>query len=777
MADDPVADFALLLRRHRVAAGLTQEALAARAGLSARGISDLERGVRRVPQRETVRLLATGLGLGPAEHAAMVAAARRPSAPARLASVPPGADPFAGTTALTPFVGRATERERLGALLGSPEATFLTVTGPGGVGKTRLAVEAARLAGDAFPGGRWFVDLTALRRPREVLPAVAATVVPGFRGDPVATVLHATRGRRSLLVVDNGEHLLDAGPDLADLTRRAPGLTVLATSRERFGVRGEQEVPLGPLPVPSERHGRALETLANVASVALFVGRVRAVDPDFALTGDNAGDVATICARLDGLPLAIELAAARAKVLPPAVLARRLDRRLPLLTEGPRDLPERQRTLRDAIAWSHDLLDPDEQRAFRWLAVFAGGWTEETAALLLDPLPDGEALRLVGALVDKGLAVALPRAGGSVRFRMLETIREFGLEQLAASGEETAARSAHADAVRRFLQRHTPVDWNGESVRASGRLQGEFGEYRAALGWLMTAERLDEAIEFASLLPSFWFDAGTALVGRRWLAAMLPRRPTPDRRRAQMLLGMGIACWVLNDFEAAVGHLEECLEIVQVVGDDKTSIQARVSLAAVLEFLGDEAGAERNYRQALDVATEHGSRYWSGMALLNLSDCAYRRGDLDAAEQLSLEALPIVRETNLPFDRPMTLATLAHLAAERGDPRRAAAFLDEALDAARREADSWVIADLLAAVAAVAAAEGDVAAAAWLLGASAAEQAASGRVRLPHQPQRDRVAAAVSGVAGADVAWRAGAASSRGEAFERAGETLAEPPT
>ena len=776
MADDPVADFARLLRRHRVAAGLTQEALAERAGLSARGISDLERGVRRFPQRETVRLLAAGLDLGPAERAAMAAAARRPSARARPVSVPPEADPFAGTTALTPFVGRAAELERLGTLLDSPGSTFLTVTGPGGVGKTRLAVEAARRAGDAFPGGRWFVDLTLLRHPHEVLPAIAATVVPGFRGDPVATVLHAARGRRSLLVLDNGEHLLEAGPDLVGLTRRVPGLTVLATSRERFGVRGEQEVPLGPLPVPSERHGRAPETLAAFASVALFVGRVRAVDPDFALTDGNAVDVATICARLDGLPLAIELAAARAKVLPPAVLAQRLGRRLPLLTDGPRDLPERQRTLRDAIAWSHDLLDPDEQRAFRWLAVFVGGWTEETAALLLDPVAADDVLRLVGALVDKGLATTRLRADGSVRFRMLETIREYGLERLTASGEETAARAAHAEAVRRFLQAHTPVDWGGESVRPVRRLDDELGEYRSALGWLVAAGRGDEAVVLGSLLPSFWFDADTALAARRWLAAMLPRRPTPDRQRAQLLLGMGIVCWVLNDFAVAAGYLAECLAIVQEVGDHKTGIQARVSLAAVLEFSDDEAGAERHYRQALDMAAEHGSRYWTGMALLNLADCAYRRGDLEAAERLSLKALPIVRETDLSFERPMALVTLGHLAAERGEVRRAAAFLAEALDSADRGGDSWVTADLLAAVAAVAAAQGEVAEAAWLLGASAAEQAASGRIRLPHQPQRDRVAAAVSGDAGADAARRAGAASLREEAFERARQALAEPP-
>jgi non-specific serine/threonine protein kinase len=372
--DAAPSPFGELLRRHRAAAGLTQAELAERAGLSARGVSDLERGARRAPRRATLARLAAGLRLPAAERAALAAAGRRPRAP--VGPRPPPNLPLP----LTSFVGRARELAEVAALL--PTTRLLTLTGAGGVGKSRLALAAAERARAAYPDGAWLVELAALADPGLVPHAVAAAL--GVReqpGRPPAETLAAwLAGKRLLLVLDNCEHLLDACAQLAEaLLRAAPGLTILATSRERLSAAGEVAWRVPPLAAPAPGAPAAPAALTCVDAARLFVARAGEVAPGFALTGATAAAVAAICRRLDGIPLALELAAAWAATLSPEQIAMRLDDSLRLLTGGRRTAPARQRTLRATLDWSHALLTGPERALLRRLAVFAGGFTVEAA--------------------------------------------------------------------------------------------------------------------------------------------------------------------------------------------------------------------------------------------------------------------------------------------------------------------------------------------------------------------------------------------------------------
>src|SRR5215207_6751146 len=446
--------FGELLRRLRSVAGLSQEDLAGRSGVSRNGISDLERGLYQAPRFETVRMLADALTLSEDERAALIAAARpmvwseAPAArrPLSLVSLP---------APLTRLIGRETELAALSAELQDHNVRLLTVTGPGGVGKTRLALAAAAEFLDDFPDGVWFVDLAPLNDPMLVLPTVARTL--GLRegsdrslADVVSVSLAA---KQVLLVLDNYEHLLAAASVVSDLLRAGPKIVVLVTSREPLRLRGEQEVAISPLPVPE--HHDSYAVLAQNPAVRLFVHRAKAVQRDFDLTDENAGVVAAICRQLDGLPLAIELAAARVKVLPPSALLARLETRLPLLVDGSRDAPIRLQTMRNAIAWSYELLTRDEQHLFRRLSVFVGGFTPDGAeAIASDVTPS--LLDLVFSLVDKSLLRQEADPGGEPRYLMLETVREFGLERLEASGEEHAVRTAHATHFLALAERKSP---------------------------------------------------------------------------------------------------------------------------------------------------------------------------------------------------------------------------------------------------------------------------------------------------------------------------------
>jgi predicted ATPase/DNA-binding XRE family transcriptional regulator len=457
--------FSLALRHHRVTAGLSQEALAERAGISVRGVSDLERGLSRAPRLHTLVRLSEALGLDDAARQTLSAAAGypgmadEPTGPPSAVVQAPARRPLPGY--LTELVERDQEIGALGHLLRQAEERLLTLTGPAGVGKTRLAVQAAADYAARYPDDQVvFVPLAPLRDATLIPAAIAQAVgIPDPGGgsslDDVASVL---QDQRLLLVLDNFEHLLGGAHLVVDLLVRFPGVRVLATSRRMLRVHGEQTFLVQPLHVPLALQATP-ETAAAWPALVLFVQRARAAQPAFELTSENVGTIQAICQRLDGLPLALELAAARLAVLTPAALLTRLQQRIPVLTRGPRDAPTRQRALRDAIAWSHDLLAEDEQRLFRRLSVFAGGWTLAAAEQVCVLRPDQanaqaernrdaqSVLKSLAVLVEHSLVQSMDDAVAEPRFAMLETIREFALDQLEASGEAHCVRERHAAAL------------------------------------------------------------------------------------------------------------------------------------------------------------------------------------------------------------------------------------------------------------------------------------------------------------------------------------------
>ncbi|HEU5266829.1 MAG TPA: NB-ARC domain-containing protein, partial [Jatrophihabitans sp.] len=470
---------------------------------------------------------------------------------------------------MTGLIGRDEQSAQLQALLRHPTVRLVTLTGPGGVGMTRLALDAAAKLDAAFDTVA-FVPLAAIRDPDLVLVTVARAL--GI--DPAQyTTKDAVRAyllpRSTLLILDNLEHLVAAGPDLVDLLSSATGLTILVTSRALLRVSGEHVVPVPPLTLPDLGPLPSASELGRFGAVRLYVERCAAVCPGFAVDNETAADVVEICRRLDGLPLAIELAAARASILPPDALLARLKRRLPLLTGGPHDHPARLRTMHAGIAWSHDLLSPDEQRLFRRLAVFAGGFTLDAAESVTGT--SRSALDVVSGLVDKSLLQRAAASVGAPRFTMLETIREYATEQLAASGETIDASRAHARYFTGLAEQAEP-DLRGPSQQQlRDTLEAELDNLRAALTWTLgpasdpadaeTGQRLVGALWY------FWFQRGLTGEARRWLTEALTKAPSRGRARAQALLGAGTLAWRQGDYLTARGYLDDSVERWRQVGE------------------------------------------------------------------------------------------------------------------------------------------------------------------------------------------------------------------
>jgi predicted ATPase/DNA-binding XRE family transcriptional regulator len=521
--------FGARLRKHREAAGLTQEELAEKARLSVNAVGQLERGERKRPYPHTVRSLAGALGLSEQEGSALLA-----SSPRRGASTPP-ATVTDLSAPLTPLVGREEYVVAVRSLLQEGGARLVTLTGPGGVGKTRLALEVAGAEGDRFADGTVFVALAPVLDPDLLVPTLAQAV--GLReagGKPVRELLYGYLGdRRLLLVLDNFEHLLGAAPEVADLLAACPSLQILATSRAPLRLRGEQEYPVEPLPVPDLARVPAVEDVSGVPSVRLLVERAGEASPGFGLTQHNAAAVATICRRLDGLPLALELVAPRLKLLPPTALLARLDEALPLLSGGPRDLPERQRTMRDTVGWSHELLPAGRQALFRRLSVFAGGFELPAA----EAVGGGSAFEGLSALLENSLVRpdAGPSDGAEPRFTMLETVRAYALERLQESGEGDEIRGRHAAYYLGLAERATPELEGGGQASWLERLEREHDNLRAALGWLLGHDEPDRAARLAAATWLFWVVRGHAGEGQMWLERALASGGLTGDDRAKTL--------------------------------------------------------------------------------------------------------------------------------------------------------------------------------------------------------------------------------------------------
>jgi predicted ATPase/class 3 adenylate cyclase len=551
--------------------------------------------------------------------------------------------------------------------LRSGEARMITLTGTGGTGKTRLAVQAGLELVEHFSNGVFFVGLASLGEPAQVIPAVAQTL--GIREHPgaplVKTLAEHLAMRRLLLVLDNFEHVVEAAPAVAELVASAAGLSVLATSREPIRIGAEREQPLTPLGPPD--------------AVELFGDRARAVVPDF------EPDTATteICRRLDGLPLAIELAAARVRLLPPVDMLARLERTLPLLTGGARDAPSRQRTLRATIDWSYDLLTDAERRLFRSLAVFAGGCDLEA----METVCAGD-LEVLESLVQKSLVLQRRGVGGSARFLMLATIREYADELLAAAGEQAQACARHADHVLALVEQAEPHLLTGGQMEWLARLEQEIGNIRAAVTWLLSSGGESGALRIVSTLIDFWDVRGSHQEARGWLErglAALPDRGDPIRGRA--LLAAGSAASQGGDLARARMLTVESLAFAETAGDARLETRALSQLAAVAMLEGAFAETVALGGGAVAAAKRAGDQAMFAFALNVLAVGTYELGDPDAAKRLFAEADAILVEIGDLRDAAILRGNLADAALLEGDYPRARELFEEALALARQVND------------------------------------------------------------------------------------------
>jgi predicted ATPase/DNA-binding XRE family transcriptional regulator len=743
--------FGKLVRRHRTAAALSQETLAERAGLSVRAISDLERGVHRAPRLETVRLVADALGLSEVDRAELLAAARpHVMAPLDRERVQP--HPLVLLPApLTRLIGRETEVAAIAQLLAQDEVRLVTLTGPGGTGKTRLALAVAADMVSQYQDGAFFVDLSALTDAALVMPTIAASAgVPEVAGEAMGeTLRRALRDRQLLLVLDNVEHLLGAASDIVALLSTCPALVVLATSRVPLHVPGEWEVAVAPLPVPDPDQLLPLVDLAGHAAVALFIERARAARADFRLTSDNARATVAICHRLDGLPLAIELAAAFVKVLPPQALLKRLEQRLPLLAGGQRTLPARQQTMRDAIGWSHDLLTAEEQILFRRLAVFAGGCSLEVAEAVVNPEGTRNVFPGIAGLVDKSLLRQHEGEDGEPRFWMLETVREFAQERLEASGEEWATRDRHAGYFLALLERgdhdilapHPDQAW-------LDRIEREHDNVRAALRWSQESGEHDTLLRLAAALVVFWYYHGHLNEGRHWLdqALQTPADVGAPRLRAWALTESGMLANVCGETDLAAELLTVSFDWWERSGDTNGSAIARSLLGGVRVNQGryDEAaslfGANEAYFRGKEAALyETGHEDWLAHASFHLGVIAWVQGDNGRARSLLRDAVQRYDRSGVPADAIDPLRYLGLLACSAGDLDEAATWFGEMVTRLRQLGSHAAIAVGLADVATLATAR-----AAWqpavrlFAKAEALLQAEAGAFSLPARDHYDQ---------------------------------------